>query len=95
MNEKIPGTGISFKKGGLHESLGVPRGEVIPPAKMKAALAGRYGPKAKRQAELARTLAGMRGDSESPAEDKGENEPAEKPKSEREAAARFIARRGK
>lgn len=34
-------------------------------------------------------------DKESPAEDKGENEQAEKPKSEREAAARFIARRNR
>lgn len=56
---KIPGTGISFQKGGLHESLGVTEGEPIPPAKMRAALAGKYGPKAARQARLAQTLEGM------------------------------------
>lgn len=55
----IPNTGISFQKGGLHRSLGVPEGEPIPADKMNAALAGRYGPKAKRQANLARTLEGM------------------------------------
>lgn len=55
----IPGTGISFKKGGLHETLGVPEGQPIPPAKMSAALAGEYGPKGKKQAELAQTLEGM------------------------------------
>lgn len=63
-NEKaettIPGTGISFQRGGLHRSLGVPEGEKIPAAKMRAARAGRYGPKAKRQAILAGTLSGMR-----------------------------------
>lgn len=58
-SEKIPGTGISFQKGGLHESLNVPQGEPIPAAKLRAALAGKYGSKAKRQAELARTLEGM------------------------------------
>lgn len=57
--EKVPGTGISFHKGGLHESLGVPQGQPIPPGKMRAALAGKHGSKAKRQAELARTLEGM------------------------------------
>jgi hypothetical protein len=56
----IPGTDITFKRGGLHESLGVPEGQPIPPAKMAAALAGRCGPKAKKQAELAQTLEGMR-----------------------------------
>jgi hypothetical protein len=55
----IPGTDISFMKGGLHESLGVPEGQQMPPAKVNAALAGKYGPKAKRQAQLAQTLEGM------------------------------------
>lgn len=55
----IPGTGISFKKGGLHQSLGVPEGQPIPADKMSAALAGKYGPKAKKQAQLAQTLEGM------------------------------------
>ena len=43
---------ISFKEGGLHRSLGVPEGEKIPEGKKRAALAGRYGPKAKKQANL-------------------------------------------
>jgi hypothetical protein len=58
--EKIPGTGITFKKGGLHQSVGVPQGSPIPAGKMRAALQGRYGPKARRQAQLAQTLKGMR-----------------------------------
>jgi hypothetical protein len=66
----IPGTGITFQRGGLHESLGVPEGQSIPPAKMAAALAGKYGPKAKRQAQLAQTLEGM---------SKGKKKPAAKP----------------
>jgi hypothetical protein len=57
--DNIPGTGITFKKGGLHESLGVPQGQPIPANKMRAALAGKHGPKAKRQAQLAQTLKGM------------------------------------
>lgn len=44
---------ISFKKGGLHESLGVPQGQKIPAGKMAAAKAGKYGPKAKKQASFA------------------------------------------
>ena len=55
----IPNTGITFNRGGLHQSLGVPEGEPIPKAKMSAALAGRYGPKVKRQAQLAQTLESM------------------------------------
>lgn len=43
---------ITFTKGGLHKSLGVPQGQKIPPAKFQAALAGKYGPLAKRQAEF-------------------------------------------
>lgn len=57
--ETVPGTRIKFQKGGLHDSLGVPEGQPIPAAKMKAALAGQFGPKAKRQALLAQTLEGM------------------------------------
>lgn len=56
----IPGTGISFRKGGLHESLGVPAGKPIPASLMQEALSGKRGPKAKKQAELARTLKGFR-----------------------------------
>lgn len=44
---------VSFQAGGLHQSLGVPAGETIPAAKMAAAKAGKYGPKAKAQAVMA------------------------------------------
>jgi hypothetical protein len=44
---------VKFKAGGLHRSLGVPAGETIPAAKMAAAKAGDYGPKAQKQANLA------------------------------------------
>lgn len=44
---------LSFKKGGLHRSLGVPEGKPIPPGKKKAALEGKYGAKAKKQANFA------------------------------------------
>ena len=51
---KSPGKkDVSFQPGGLHKSLGVPAGETIPAAKMAAAKAGDYGPKAKAQAALA------------------------------------------
>lgn len=53
--EKI-GSDISFQKGGLHRSLGVPQGEKIPAGKMRAALAGRYGAKAKKQANFAQGM---------------------------------------
>lgn len=46
-------TPVSFKPGGLHQSLGVPAGQPIPAAKMAAAKAGKFGPKAKQQANLA------------------------------------------
>lgn len=45
---------LKFKKGGLHASLGVPQGEKIPPSKLAAAAAGKYGPKAKKQAVFAK-----------------------------------------
>lgn len=44
---------VTFKKGALHAQLGVPQGEKIPPAKMAAAKAGRYGPLAQRRANFA------------------------------------------
>lgn len=44
---------VTFKKGGLHESLGVPADKPIPPGKMAKAKAGDYGPKAKKQADFA------------------------------------------
>lgn len=47
---------VTFQEGGLHKSLGVPEGQTIPPAKMAAAAAGDYGPKAKAQAALAQGM---------------------------------------
>jgi hypothetical protein len=47
---------ISFKSGGLHQSLGVPKGKPIPPGKMRDALAGKNGPKAKAQADFAKNV---------------------------------------
>lgn len=44
---------ISFKKGGLHQSLGIPQGQKIPAGKMAAAKAGKYGPLAQKQANFA------------------------------------------
>ena len=44
---------VSFTKGGLHKSLDVPQGEKIPAAKLAAAKAGAYGPKAEKQAHFA------------------------------------------
>jgi hypothetical protein len=44
---------VVIKKGGLHQSLGVPEGQNIPPAKMAAAKAGKYGPLAAKQANMA------------------------------------------
>ena len=51
---KAPGKKpVSFRPGGLHESLGVKPGEKIPPAKIAAAKRGDYGQTAKKQANLA------------------------------------------
>lgn len=47
---------ITFKPGGLHESLGVPQGKPIPPGKVSAAASGAYGPKAKKQAQFAKNV---------------------------------------
>ena len=44
---------VTFKKGGLHQSLGVPAGQKIPAAKMAAAAAGKMGPLAAKQANFA------------------------------------------
>lgn len=49
--------GATKNKGGLHESLGVPKGQKIPP-KMLAAAASKGG-KVGKQARLAQTLKGM------------------------------------
>lgn len=50
----------TIAKGGLHKSLGVPQGKKIPAGKMAAAKAGKYGPKAKKQAQFAGSLAKVR-----------------------------------
>jgi hypothetical protein len=56
---KAPGKKpITFAKGGLHQSLGVPQGQPIPAAKMQQALAGKAGPKAKAQAQFAKNVLG-------------------------------------
>jgi len=47
---------ITFKAGGLHRILGVPQGTKIPAAKMRAALAGKYGAKAKKEALFAKNV---------------------------------------
>ena len=44
---------VTFQKGGLHQSVGVPQGQKIPAAKMAAAKAGKFGPKAVKQANFA------------------------------------------
>jgi hypothetical protein len=44
---------VTFQKGGLHQSLGVPQGQKIPAAKMAAAKTGKFGPKAQKQANFA------------------------------------------
>lgn len=41
---------IHFMKGGLHKSLGVAADKKIPKSKLRAALSGKEGPKAERQA---------------------------------------------
>ena len=44
---------IAFKRGALHEQLGVAADEPIPAAKRSAALVGAYGPLAKKRAIFA------------------------------------------
>lgn len=50
------GKPVTFEKGGLHKSVGVPEGQKIPAAKVAAAAAGEYGPKAKAQAVMAQGM---------------------------------------
>lgn len=50
---------MHMKKGALHKELGVPQGEKIPEKKMKKALHS-DNPKMRKQANLARTLSGLR-----------------------------------
>lgn len=54
---KSPGKDpITFEKGGLHRSLGVPQGQKIPAKKVAAAARGDYGPKAQKQANFAQNV---------------------------------------
>jgi hypothetical protein len=46
--------------GALHSQLGVAQGEKIPQAKLDAAAAGAYGKLAKKRADFAKTLSGLR-----------------------------------
>lgn len=43
---------ITFQKGGLHASTNTPPNDKIPKSKVMAALAGKYGEKAKKQANF-------------------------------------------
>lgn len=47
---------IKFKAGGLHESTGTPAGQKIPAKKMAAALEGKDGPKAEKQAQFKKNV---------------------------------------
>lgn len=47
---------ITYHPGGLHESTHTPAGEKIPESKKAAARAGKYGPKAEKQANFARNV---------------------------------------
>lgn len=47
---------ISFHPGGLHESTHTPAGQPISASKKAAALAGSYGPKARKQALFAKNV---------------------------------------
>ena len=47
---------ITFNKGGLHKSTSTPAGKKIPSSKMQAALSGKLGPKAKKQANFAKNV---------------------------------------
>ena len=44
---------LKFKKGALHRQLGIAEGRPIPEGVKRAALAGRYDPKAKKRAMFA------------------------------------------
>lgn len=50
---------MHMKKGALHEDLGVPQDKKIPGAKLRSAMAGNYGPKTQKRANLAKTLKGF------------------------------------
>lgn len=59
MKEKTIGSGphaIHFHPGGLHTSTHTPAGQKISSAKRAAALHGKYGPKAEKQALFAQNV---------------------------------------
>lgn len=47
---------MSFTKGNLHKAVHVPQGTKIPASKMRAAAAGKYGAKAKKEALFAENV---------------------------------------
>lgn len=47
---------VTFQPGGLHRSTDTPAGQPIPAAKMQQALGGKLGPKAKKQAVMAKGM---------------------------------------
>jgi hypothetical protein len=51
---------LVFQKGGLHKSTNTPMGKTIPQAKFSAALKGSDGPKAKKQALMAKNVFGKK-----------------------------------
>lgn len=55
--ETINGRGVpmTFKRGALHSQLDVPQSDPIPAGTKQAALAGKYGPLAKKRASFAFT----------------------------------------
>lgn len=52
---------ITFKAGGLHQSTGTPAGQKIPASKMKAAVSGKLGTLAKKQAQFKKNVLVGRG----------------------------------
>lgn len=47
---------ITFQVGGLHASLGIPMSQHISATMMREALAGEFGPKAKKQAQFKKNV---------------------------------------
>ncbi len=47
---------LHFKKGALHEQLGVKQSDKIPASKMRAALNGSFGALARKRADFARNV---------------------------------------
>ena len=47
---------VTFREGGLHRSTNTPMGQKIPQDKIAKALAGGYGPLAKKQAAMAQGM---------------------------------------